>query len=143
MKIETMLVPCAQWGKTKEQSKDDPRLVEVEVAHTFSRVINGREFHFCVHPDVETASLWTLSHYETGQRLGAWSDSADVELSIMAGAKLGRIIKDHGERKVRQVIEAAAPIVNGCMTCSGTRWASVGGPCITCRGSGKAREPKP
>lgn len=133
-----MLIPCGPFSDGTAH-----RLIEREVAHSFTRRIDGREFTFCVHPDVSRPNFWTLSHYETGFKVANLIDDDDPARD--GERLLEDIIGRRGEIAIRCAILQSWNDwkVNGCMPCRGTGWATVGGPCTTCRGSGKSREPKP
>ena len=141
MQIKTMLVPCGP-SSDPNLAHSSAALVEVEVAVSFTRVLEGREFRFCIHPDTARRNFWTLSHYETGFRVTGLVDDDDIESD--GKAILEDVIRRNGETKVRKAIEEAAKTwrVNGCFVCSGTGFATVGGTCFVCNGSGIASKPK-
>ena len=87
-----------------------------------------------------------LTHYESGRAMAELK--FDKEPSVQA-MKTGGLyaLRDIEARvsaeKLADKLLTARPIANGCTPCGGTGFATVGGPCILCKGSGNARKPKP
>ena len=121
-----------------------PTTVEIEVLQSWSQVICGREFKFCIHNGAALQSALVISHYESGCRV-AEVDTRDLATAEQVLERSRKIVVDIANRigaeRLNSTLSQARPIVNGCTPCHGTGWASVGGRCTTCWGSGDAMNP--